>query len=64
MKKYGQSDGEIKQFAYDVFCGLNGTRLPVFLCVGCDKYVCVNENQINKLAKMFKMSSFMHKITY
>lgn len=40
MKKYGQSDGEIKQFAYDVFCGLDGMCLPVFLCVGCDKYVC------------------------
>ena len=40
MKYYGQSDEEIKAFAYDIFSRLKGNKMPVFLCVGCDKYVC------------------------
>ncbi len=40
MKKYRQNDDEIKAFAYDIYSRLKANSIPVFLCVGCDKFVC------------------------
>ena len=38
MRAYAIDD--IKNFAYDVLCRIKTDSVPVFLCVGCDKYIC------------------------
>lgn len=40
MKEYNLDNLSLKEFAYDILKRLELHKIPVFLCVGSDKFVC------------------------
>ena len=40
IKEFDKSDDDLKLFAYELMKNLRGGDIPVFLCVGSDKFVC------------------------
>lgn len=40
MEKFLTGKSNVKELAFEIYKGLNKNTVPVFLCIGCDKFVC------------------------
>lgn len=62
MNKFISKIDNIKDLAYEIYTKLDKSTVPIFLCVGCDKFVCDSLAPIvaEKLKHEYNISAFVY----
>lgn len=62
MGKYISKLDNIKDLAFEIYTRLNKATVPIFVCIGCDKFVCDSLAPIvaEKLKHEYNISAFVY----
>lgn len=62
MEKYFAGVGDIKTLAYEIYKKLDTKTVPVFVCIGSDKFVCDSLAPIvaEKLKKKYNIKAYVY----